>query len=160
MPLWVLCGVAGSGKTTQGRGLARALGVGFLDADDFHPEANIAKMRSGSPLGESDRWAWLEALAAGLGALKGAPAVLAFPGLKRSHRAEVARVRPDARFALLEAPPGLIGERLRLRGGFFPPELAASQFRDLEPWDEGPRFDAGLPSGEVAALLRAWAGAG
>ncbi len=58
----VLMGVSGSGKTTIGKELADQLGWPFADADDYHPEANKAKMHAGIPLTDADRWPWLEAL--------------------------------------------------------------------------------------------------
>ena len=59
---YIVMGVTGCGKTTIGSKLARSLGVLFLDADDFHPEANLKKMSSGIPLDDSDRIPWLEIL--------------------------------------------------------------------------------------------------
>ena len=44
-PVVVMMGVAGTGKSTVGRALADATGWVFLDADDFHPEENLEKMR-------------------------------------------------------------------------------------------------------------------
>jgi gluconokinase len=55
----VVMGVAGAGKTTVGRLLADELGCAFLDGDDYHPEANVAKMRAGRPLDDADRAPWL-----------------------------------------------------------------------------------------------------
>ncbi|MEN9776548.1 MAG: hypothetical protein RJB04_303, partial [Verrucomicrobiota bacterium] len=58
----VVMGVAGSGKTTLGQALSRRLGWEFRDADGFHPAANIAKMKAGTPLQDEDRWPWLQAI--------------------------------------------------------------------------------------------------
>lgn len=55
-------GVSASGKSTLGLALARALGIPFFDGDDFHPQANIAKMSAGIPLTDSDRAGWLDRL--------------------------------------------------------------------------------------------------
>ena len=55
-------GVSGSGKTTVGKALAEQLGFPFLDADDFHPQQNIAKMQAGKALNDTDRQPWLEQL--------------------------------------------------------------------------------------------------
>src|SRR5215467_8214938 len=58
----IISGISGVGKTTIGKLLAEHLGWRFLEADDFHPAANIEKMRSGHPLTDEDRWPWLERL--------------------------------------------------------------------------------------------------
>jgi len=58
----MVMGVSGSGKTTVGQLLAGKLGWPFYDADDFHPPANIEKMRQGTPLTEEERVPWLAAL--------------------------------------------------------------------------------------------------
>ena len=58
----ILTGVTGTGKSTVGRMLAQTLGACFFDADDFHPPANLAKLREGVPLTDDDRIAWLERL--------------------------------------------------------------------------------------------------
>ena len=60
----VLMGVAGSGKTTIGLALSKLLGWPYADADDYHPAANVAKMRAGHPLNDEDRKPWLAAIAA------------------------------------------------------------------------------------------------
>jgi gluconokinase len=80
----VLMGVSGSGKTTVGEALAQALGWPFRDADDFHPPQNIAKMASGEPLTDADRWPWLDAMAAAMAAIdaQGGNAVFACSALK------------------------------------------------------------------------------
>lgn len=46
MVIVIICGVSGVGKATVGKLLARELGWHFLEADDFHPAANVEKMRS------------------------------------------------------------------------------------------------------------------
>ena len=58
----VVMGVSGSGKTTIGSAVAEKLGWTFLDGDDFHPPANVAKMAAGTPLTDEDRWPWLDRL--------------------------------------------------------------------------------------------------
>lgn len=57
--VFVVMGVAGCGKSSVGTALARALGAPFLEGDELHPPENIAKMRSGIPLTDEDRWPWL-----------------------------------------------------------------------------------------------------
>lgn len=156
MAVWVISGVAGSGKTSLGRRLSARLGCVFLDADDFHTDANRGKMAAGEALDEGDREAWLLALCAAVAALGGAEAVLAFPGLRASHRMRLRRCAPDVRFAWLKADLELVTGRLRRRGGFFPPALAASQFRDWETDPEALVLDARLPLDVLETQALAW----
>jgi gluconokinase len=58
----ILMGVSGSGKTTIGQLLAKELNWRFYEGDDFHPQANVAKMSRGIPLSDEDRASWLTAL--------------------------------------------------------------------------------------------------
>ncbi len=81
-------GVSGSGKTTIGEALARRLGWRFIDADDYHPAANVAKMASGQPLDDADRWPWLDRLNALLREEENA--VLACSALKERYRRRLA----------------------------------------------------------------------
>ena len=84
----IIFGVSGAGKTTVGKLLARELGWRFLEADDFHPAANISKMRSGHPLTDEDRWPWLERLRQQIecSVTAGENVVLACSALKRAYR--------------------------------------------------------------------------
>ena len=141
----IVSGVAGAGKTTVGRALAERLGWDFLEGDDYHPEANVAHMRSGRPLTEAHRAPWLAALgdvvAERLAA--GPPAVLTSSALKAAHR-RLLRVDDDrVLMVYLRSDPGLVERRLGARRGhFFPPELATSQFAALEEPEEGMVLDA------------------
>src|SRR5437763_17153709 len=84
----VLMGVAGSGKTTVGRELARELGWKFYDGDDFHPRSNVEKMSRGVPLDDEDRAPWLERLRELIKSClaRGESAVLACTALKKKYR--------------------------------------------------------------------------
>ena len=84
----IVAGVSGSGKTTVGAMLACRLHWPFADADDFHPAANIEKMRSGIPLTDEDRQPWLRAIAAWMDERIAGdePAVMTCSALKRSYR--------------------------------------------------------------------------
>ena len=64
------------------------LGMGFLRADDFHPPENVAKMKSGRPLDDSDCASWLASLHDMLSSsLKtDKPSVLACSALKELYR--------------------------------------------------------------------------
>lgn len=150
-PAVVVIGPAGSGKTTIGRGVARKLGWDFIDGDDFHPEANIAKMASGQALDDADRGPWLDRLA---DALRNAgraekPVVLACSALRQSYR-DILKVHPAVRFVLLDAPAPLLQERVqRRKGHFMPASLLESQLRTLERPSGVPVIDASRPTDEV-----------
>jgi gluconokinase len=130
----IVFGVSGAGKTTIGKLLAEDLGWRFLEADDFHPRANVEKMRGGRPLTDEDRWPWLERLREQImrSLTSKENAVLACSALKRIYRQHL-RVSGEVRFVFLRGDYALIAERLRhRRGHFMNPALLKSQFADLE----------------------------
>jgi gluconokinase len=136
----IIFGVSCAGKTTIGKLLARELGWRFLEADDFHPAANIEKMRSGHPLTDEDRWPWLERLRQQIerSLAAGEKAVLACSALKRAYRARL-RVSDEVKFVFLRGDYALVEKHLRRRHGhFMNAALLQSQFDDLEEpqWDE------------------------
>lgn len=143
-------GVAGVGKTTVGRALAAALGWTFVDADDLHPAANIAKMSRGEPLDEADRGPWLAALRARLD--RGDDLVLACSALRAEHRHALA----PATFVLLDASDDVIAARLAGRAGHFAgPALLPSQRAALERPGDALVLDATRPVGELVRAVRA-----
>jgi gluconokinase len=159
--LYVVMGVSGSGKTRIGASFAKAIGVPFLEGDDYHPPENVRRMASGIPLTDEDRAGWLQTLAARIRDAKdaGTGLVLACSALKRAYR-EILRdaARPELlRFIYLRGTREVIGERLRARKGhFMNPSLLESQFEALE----GPAVDEGAwvcdvegPAGEIVARL-------
>jgi carbohydrate kinase (thermoresistant glucokinase family) len=128
-------GVAGSGKSSFGSALARAMKLEFVDGDDLHPASNVAKMRGGQALDDEDRAPWLHAVAAVLADEATYPdgAVVACSSLKRAYRDELRRLG-DVRFVFLDADLSLIERRFAQRSHhFMPGELIASQFDVLEP---------------------------
>jgi gluconokinase len=130
----ILFGVSGTGKTTVGKLLARKRGWRFLEADDFHPAANVEKMRSGHPLTDEDRWPWLERLRREIerSLTAGENAVLACSALKRAYRDRL-RVSDEVKFVLLRGDYALVEKQLRSRHGhFMNAGLLQSQFDDLE----------------------------
>jgi gluconokinase len=130
----ILFGVSGAGKTTVGKLLARKLGWHFLEADDFHPTANVEKMRSGHPLTDEDRWPWLKRLREQIerSLAAGENAVLACSALKRKYR-DCLRVNSDVKSVFLRGDYALIEKQLRhRRGHFMKSALLRSQFADLE----------------------------
>lgn len=126
-------GVVGAGKTTVGSLLAQKLGWRFADADDFHPVANVEKIRKGIALDDNDRAPWLAALRNAIldWNLKGQNAVLACSALKRKYR-DVLSV-DGVRFVYLKGDFELIEQRLHSRTGHFASDsILRSQFADLE----------------------------
>jgi len=130
----VVMGVSGSGKSTVGAALGQRLRVPFADADDFHPQANIAKMSSGQALDDDDRHPWLDAIGVWLGGHCGDGGVMSCSALKRRYRDQLRRHCPDVIFLHLAGSPEVIGRRQASRPGhFMPASLLASQFATLEP---------------------------
>lgn len=156
-------GVTGCGKSSVGGALAASLGVPFADADDFHPESNVAKMSAGIPLTDADRWPWLDAVGEWLASHP--DAVVACSALKRSYRD---RLRADAGAIVcvhLAARQSVLAERVARRtsteGHFAGTELLDSQYAALQPlgFDEVggtidvSHLDAHQVASEVADLI-------
>lgn len=153
----IVMGVVGAGKTTIGRLLASELGWQFADGDDFHPRANVEKIRNGIPLTDDDRHPWLVRLRSQIEAWisGGKSGVLACSALKRSYRQEL-EVSPQVRFVFLKGSPELIAERLQSRHGHFADaQILASQFEDLEEPTDAVTVDiSGSPLQIVAEIRR------
>jgi len=131
----VIMGVAGSGKTTVGERLAARLGWSFLDADDVHPAANIAKMAAGHPLTDEDRAPWLAALRARIDDFlaRDAGAVVTCSALKESYRVVLLSGTDQVKLVHLQGSPELLRSRLRGRTGhFMAPTMLDSQLATLE----------------------------
>jgi gluconokinase/shikimate kinase len=132
----VIMGVSGCGKSTVAGLLAGRLGWDLAEGDDMHPAANIAKMASGVPLDDVDRWPWLARIAEWIHARTavGRPGIVTCSALKRSYR-DVLR-DPRVVFVHLTGSRELIAKRLAARHGhFMPTSLLDSQFATLEPPD-------------------------
>ena len=121
----VVMGVSGSGKSTVGAALAQRLRVPFADADDFHPEANIAKMSAGHALDDDDRYPWLDRIGEWL-AEHADGGVMSCSALKRKYRDQLRGHCPQMRIPA----PG------RHAGGHRP-----------APGQQAGPFHAGLPAG-------------
>ena len=133
-PAIVVMGVSGSGKTTVGEALAARFGVPLLEGDQFHPEANIAKMSSGTPLTDDDRWPWLDAIALAMReATDGV--VVTCSSLRRTYRDRLrARAGRPVLFVYLNGSRETLAARLAARKGhFMPASLLDSQLATLEP---------------------------
>lgn len=149
-------GVSGSGKSTVGEALAASVGWTFLDADSFHPPANVAKMKAGTPLVDDDRWPWLDRLVAEMQAIlaRGQSAVLACSALKAAYRERLARAG-DVRFVHLAGDKATIGARIAARSHqYMPASLLDSQFATLEPPSDALRVDVSLAVPEQVAVVR------
>ncbi|MEE1752514.1 gluconokinase [Streptomyces sp. SP18CS02] len=132
-PVVVVMGVAGTGKTTIGPLVAEALGVPYAEGDDFHPEANIAKMSAGVPLEDDDRWPWLDAIGQWAHGREGLGGVVSSSALKRAYRDRLRAAAPGAVFLHLTGDRSLIEERMAARKGhFMPTALLDSQFAALQ----------------------------
>jgi len=132
----IVAGVAGSGKTTVGALIAGRLRWRFADADSFHPEASVAKMRQGIPLTDDDRQPWLRAIAEWMDNIIAADqsAVVTCSALKRSYRDFLLADRPAAAMVFLMVSKQELESRLLDRPDhFFPEKLLESQLTALEP---------------------------
>ena len=137
---FVFMGVCGAGKSTIAEAVASAISGDFLDADDLHPAANVAAMSEGRPLGDADRWPWLEAVcAAALTVDPARPVAIACSALMRRYR-DFMRARLSAAvFIHLHGSPVLIRERMtHRRSHFMSPAMLESQLAALEPPDDEP----------------------
>jgi gluconokinase len=131
----IVSGVAGSGKTTIGKLIAARLGWEFADGDAFHSEANVAKMESGQPLCDEDRWPWIAAIDAWMDAhiAEGKSAVVACSALAHRYRNALLTGRDQAYMVFLEVSKDEVTARLKARlGHFFPAGLIESQFAEME----------------------------
>lgn len=147
----VVMGVSGAGKTAIGAALARELGWRFIDADDYHPQANVAKMAAGQPLDDADRWPWLDRLNAILRAEQ--DAVLACSALKERYRARLAKGVHRVEWIHLKGDFELIRSRLAQRQHrYMPASLLESQFAALEPPSRAITVEV---SADVAACVAA-----
>ena len=154
---FIVMGVSGSGKSTVGKALAEKLGWDYFDADDFHPQANIAKMAAGIPLDDSDRAPWLAALSDQLFAtLKaGRHPVLACSALKESYRKQLLDGKDGVEIIYLKGRYDLLLERMSMREGhFMKPEMLKSQFFTLEEPKNAIILDVSMPLDAMLAQVQ------
>lgn len=132
-------GVSGCGKTTIGKELAKQLGLPFFDADDFHPQSNIDKMKHGFPLNNEDRMPWLILLADNIKTWdEEGGAVLACSALKESYRKLLASKSNNIEWIYLKGAFEIIQSRLQQREmHYMKSGLLQSQFEALEEPDYG-----------------------
>ncbi len=155
----VVMGVAGCGKSSLGQLCAEALGLPLLEGDDFHSASNVSRMRSGTPLSDDDRAAWLDTLA---GQLQIHPqgVVLTCSALRQRYRDRLRAAAPGLRFVFLDLTQEQARERVAARPAhLFPVSLVASQFTTLEDPSDEPgvlRLDATRPLPELGAAVVRW----
>lgn len=166
-PSLVVMGVAGCGKSSLAAALAQAQGRPLIEGDDFHPPANVARMRAGIALTDDDRAGWLDALGAQLQAHQpphGAGAVLTCSALKRAYRERLRAAAPGLAFVHLRLSAAEARRRVAGRGShYFNPALVDSQFDALQPPAGEPRvltLDATRPPAALAAAVQHWLQAG
>lgn len=157
-PRIVVMGVSASGKSSVAIELAHLIGADFIDADDLHPAANVAKMASGIPLDDEDRAPWLAAVGQALSRAEGA--VVACSALKRSYRDRLRAVAPGVVFVHLTGSVDLLTKRAQRREGhFMPPALLRSQLDTLEPLEDdeaGVEIDVAAPVTAIAQTALEW----
>jgi len=151
-------GVSAAGKTVVGRALANALAWRFVEGDDYHPAANVEKMKHGIPLNDEDRAPWLAALHRLIAeaAAHNDHAVVACSALKHAYR-DVLRLRDEpqaVRFVYLDVPEQVLADRLAHRHGhFMPPSLLKSQLETLEKPRDAFCVDGTLPVPEIVQRI-------
>ena len=157
VPIVVVMGVSGSGKTTIGRALGVRLDWRFRDGDEFHGPANIEKMRAGEPLDDADRAPWLAAIARWMDARsrESVPAIIACSALKWRYRDFLREHRPQVWFLYLRVPRAELERRLQTRHHpFMSASLLDSQLQALEePDGHEPRTIALDAADDVNAVV-------
>jgi gluconokinase len=151
----ILMGVTASGKTTIALELKKLTGWEYAEGDDYHSEANRAKMHAGIPLTDEDRAPWLASLHEVLAGWHeaGKSGILTCSALKQAYRdALVGGLPPDAwRFVLLQVPVEELKRRLEHRAGhYMNPNLLQSQIQTLEEPRDAIRVDAVGEPAEIA----------
>lgn len=142
--IWIIGGPAGCGKTTTAQFLAKELSLPYVEGDDFHSDANKAKMGSGIPLTDQDRWDWLITLREeAIKRLRTSNSVIVTcSALKHKYR-DVIRVanyeHPSVQihFVYLKLDEATLQERLANREGhYMKQEMILSQLKAMEEPDE------------------------
>ena len=160
-PLVVVMGISGVGKSAVGHELADRFGVEYVDGDDFHSEANIAKMSAGTPLTDDDRWPWLEDIGRWLAQHGADGGVVSCSALRRVYRDVLTDAAPRTLFLHLTGSHDLIRSRMEGRDHFMPLSLLESQEKTLEPLQDDERgwdFDITPSPPEIVDAFVAKAG--
>ncbi len=130
-----IMGVAGSGKSTIGRLLSAKTNYAFYDADNFHPQKNIDRMKAGQPLTDKDRWPWLDNIHAFVTQkINSNNIIVACSALKQVYRDYLSKgIEQHCRWVFLKGSYETILQRMQKRTGhYMPATLLQSQFDALE----------------------------
>lgn len=133
MHVYIIMGVAGCGKSTVGQAAAKRLRVPFIEADDYHGENNLAKMRNNIPLIDDDRMPWVDRLVQACKSKNEETVILSCSALTRPVRKRL-RGGLDGRvtFIHLHGSPRIVRNRMKARQGhYFRLDLLASQYEAL-----------------------------
>ncbi len=157
----IIMGVCGTGKTTIGKALAQQRDCAFLEGDAFHPPENVAKMSAGTPLGDQDRWPWLDLLGQAIAAKagQGEGAIASCSALKRTYRERLrCHTGQDTLFVLLQGDRAVLEGRMQERPDhYMPASLLDSQLAILEP-PGGDEFsltlDVATPCADLVAAIQ------
>ncbi len=160
LPLIVVLGPSGNGKSTLATSLSGVLCIDFQDADDLHPKSNVEKMAAGVPLTDEDRAPWLAIVHEKIHQSSETGLVVACSALKRRYRQTLAQDLPQLRFVLPHVPKDVLIERVGKRQGhFMPATLVDSQLAALEPLqadEPGLTLDGTLPVTDLTDAVRRW----
>jgi gluconokinase len=155
----VVMGVSGVGKSTVAKGLSTLMRWPFAEGDAFHSEANLAKMSSGQPLTDEDRWPWLASIGDWMSQeiAAGRSGVVTCSALRRVYRDLLRKGRPEVAFCHLTAGEGLVANRMEARHDhFMPPSLLHSQYDTLEPLEpDEPGVEVSVDGSAAEVLARA-----
>ncbi|WP_332661840.1 gluconokinase [Aeromicrobium sp.] len=161
LPLVVVMGISGVGKSAIGHELADRFDIEYADGDDFHPESNIAKMSAGTPLTDEDRWPWLADIGGWLNEHDASGGVISCSALRRVYRDVLVDAAPRTYFLHLTGDHDLIKSRMEHREHFMPASLLTSQEQTLEPLQDdenGWAFDITPSPAEIVDEFVARAG--
>jgi 6-phosphogluconolactonase len=151
----VVIGVTGSGKSTIGSMLARAMGCEFLEGDTLHSSANIEKMTRGIPLSDDDRGPWLSAIHARIAdaSTRGVSLVVACSALKHAYR-DVLERGVAISWVYLKGSKELLRRRLQERTShFMKADMLDGQFEALEEPSNAMVIDVAAPPHAIAERI-------
>ncbi len=150
---YIIMGVAGSGKSSVGRALARKINYTFIEGDDLHSNENKLKMSRGVHLTDNDRVPWLKKI----NKLLRSPdenIIVSCSALKKEYRSILNDKINDVTYIFLTILPSLAEERVKNRSEhFFSPSLIYSQFRLLEPPENAIIVDASLTVDQIVKIV-------